>query len=95
MIIQLLSCLMHLMNSSFSALQIGRELRLIMLRYSSMKKRQPSRFWMPPVSTPAFRKISPRATAVTRVAMKLTRMRKGWRYSLRMRRVDSTLSWRR
>lgn len=33
-----------LMKSSFSARQMGRELRLIMLRYSSMKKRQPSRF---------------------------------------------------
>lgn len=66
-----------------------------MLRYSSMKKRQPSLFWMPPVSTPAFLKINPRATAVTRVAKKLTRMRKGWRYSLRMRRVDRTRSCRR
>ena len=32
------------MNSSFSARQMGRELKLIMLRYSSMKKRHPSRF---------------------------------------------------
>lgn len=82
------------MNSSFSARQMGRELRLIMLRYSSMKKRHPSRFWIPPVSTPAFRKINPRAIAVTRVAMKLTRMRKGWRYSFLMRRVERTLSCR-
>lgn len=87
--------LSYLMNSSFSALQMGKELRLIILRYSSMKKRHPSLFWMPPVSTPALRKINPRAIAVTRVAMKLTRMRKGWRYSLRMRRVDRTLSWSR
>ena len=36
--------LSYLMNSNFSALQMGKELRLIILRYSSMKKRQPSLF---------------------------------------------------
>ncbi len=75
-------------------LQMGRELRLMRLRNSSMKNSTPRRFWIPAVSTPAEPNTRPSASANAAVAAMLSVIRNGWRYVLRSRRDDSACSCR-